>query len=244
VLESEIFATLNACVDAIEGAIGEHRGRGYSGIRETQYHLDLAADAVALEILGAAGFRVVSEESGVTGEGDWTVVIDPIDGSTNCDKGVPFFASSLAVLHRGQLHSSLVANLATGTRYQARKGHGATRDGAPIAPSGQTEISAAFVAFSGYPTQHFGWSQFRVLGAAALECCLVADGSLDLFTTANRSTLSAWDYLGGLLVAEEAGAVVAEWDDRELVIDTRDSRRPIFAATAELLTSVRSVGTI
>lgn len=242
--DTELFATLNTCVDGIADAIVAYRGQGYSGLRDTQYHLDLAADAVALKVLGDAGFRVVSEESGVTGESAWTVVVDPIDGSTNCDKGVPFFASSLAVLQNGELYAALVANLATGTRFQAVRGGGATRDGEPISPSGTTDLSHAIVAYSGYPTKYIGWSQFRVLGAASLECCLVADGSLDVFTTANKSTLRSWDYLGGLLVAHEAGAVTAEWDDLNLVIDSDEPRRPIFAASAELLSTIQEIGEI
>jgi len=80
-----------------------HRGRGLSGDRATQYHLDVVADDVARRVLGGAGFRVVSEESGVSGEGEFTVVVDPIDGSTNCDRGVPFYATSLAVVRDDEL---------------------------------------------------------------------------------------------------------------------------------------------
>ena len=50
------------------------------------------ADEIAVRTLAGAGFRVVSEESGVTGAGEYTVVVDPIDGSTNCDHGIPFTA--------------------------------------------------------------------------------------------------------------------------------------------------------
>jgi len=71
---------LRSCALEIGEAIKGHRGRGLSGQRATQYHLDLAADEVALRVLGGAGFRVISEESGVTGSGSMSVVIDPIDG--------------------------------------------------------------------------------------------------------------------------------------------------------------------
>jgi len=43
-------------------------------------------------------FRVMSEESGVTGHGEFTVVVDPIDGSTNCESRYSFYSTSLALM--------------------------------------------------------------------------------------------------------------------------------------------------
>src|SRR5665811_1183757 len=216
VTDDEILEILRLCSDGIRDAVQGHRGRGYSGQRETQYHLDVVADSVALSILLAANLRVVSEESGVSGDGNLTVVIDPIDGSTNCDRGIPFYATSLAVISEGELMAALVVNQATGTHYEAIRGSGATRDGQSIRPSGQRELSNSLVSFSGLPERHLGWGQVRALGAASLECCLVADGSLDLFTVAQHSVLSPWDYLGGLLIARESGAVVQDYRNEEL----------------------------
>ena len=92
------------------------------------------------------------------------------------------------------------------------------------------------MSFSGLPQRYLGWAQYRSLGAASLEICLVADGSLDAFSVAHKSTLNPWDYLGGLLIAREANVVAAELDDEELVTAERVRRRPVFAATNELLT--------
>jgi fructose-1,6-bisphosphatase/inositol monophosphatase family enzyme len=217
---------------------GEHDG--YSGVRSTQYHLDIAADEVALRVLHGAGFRVVSEESGVTGDGEYTVVLDPIDGSTNCDHGIPFYATSLAVLRNDELVASLVVNQATGAMYEAEKGSGARRNGEKIVPSGQVDPATSIVSFSGLPSRHLGWAQYRSLGAASLEICLVADGSLDMFSVAAHSGLHPWDYLGGLLVIEEAGAVSGEYDGEALVTSERVRRRPCFAATPQLLTFLQS----
>jgi fructose-1,6-bisphosphatase/inositol monophosphatase family enzyme len=242
VKDEQILPVLRECAAAISDAIEGHQRRGYSGVRETQYHLDLVADAAALKILRTAGFRVVSEESGVTGDGSLTVVVDPIDGSTNCDRGIPFFATSLAVIRNGELIASLVVNQATGTRFEAMRGAGARRDDVAIRASGLTEMDLALVSFSGLPSRHLGWAQVRALGAASLECCLVADGSLDIFAVAQRSTLSPWDYLGGLLVARESGAHVGEYRGDVLVTDERVGRRPIFAASEELLRSMLVAG--
>lgn len=230
--------TLRTCAVEIGAVVGEHRGRGLSGVRPTQYHLDLAADEVALRILTGARYRVVSEESGISGEGEVTIVVDPIDGSTNCDRGVPFFATSLAALRGGELVAGLVANLATGEIFEAQAGAGAWRDGQRIHARGTSEIAEAIVSFSGTPSRHLGWSQMRAMGAASLEICLVADGSLDAYAVAQRSTLHPWDYLAGLLILREAGGVAGDYRGDTLEITDAVGRRPVFAAGADLLSAL------
>lgn len=235
---------LRQCALEIRDAVTNERGRGYSGQRATQYHLDVAADAVALRVLTGAGFRVMSEESGVSGDGEYTVVVDPIDGSTNCDRGIPFYATSLAVVRGDEIVAGLVVNQATGTSFEAEKGAGATRDGLTIAPTGRVDVAQSIMAFSGLPARHMGWAQYRALGAASLEICLVADGSLDVYGVAQRSTLHPWDYLAGLLILREAGGVAGDYNGENL--DTTDpvARRPVFCASNELLRFMLSIGDI
>jgi len=239
-----LVTTLRTCAREIGDVVKFGRHDGFSGLRATQYHLDVAADEVALRVLRGAGFRVVSEESGVSGSGEFTVVVDPIDGSTNCDHGVPFFATSLAVLRGNELVAALVMNQATGTVYEAEKGSGAYRDGEAITSSGQSDFSRAIVSFSGLPARHLGWAQYRSLGAASLEICLVADGSIDVFSVADESTLNPWDYLGGLLLALEAGACAAEYDGEHLVTAEAVRRRPVVAATTDLLEFMKESRTL
>lgn len=239
-----LFLPLRECALEIGEAVLRHRGRGLSGDRATQYHLDVAADEVARRVLGAAGFRVVSEESGTTGSGALTVVVDPIDGSTNCDRGVPFYSTSIAVLRGNELIAGLVRNQATGCVFEGELGGGATRDGVPIHPSTQTEMAKAIVGSSGYPSHHLGWSQNRSLGAASLEICLVADGSLDVFGVAQGTGLHSWDYLAGLLIAREAGALATDYYDQELVTTSDELRHPVFAATSELMAFMLDTGVI
>jgi len=172
------------------------------------------------------------------------VVVDPIDGSTNCDRGVPFYSTSLAVLDDHELVAALVMNQATGTIFEAEKGSGARRDGVPVSPSGQTDITLAIVGSSGYPSHHLGWYQNRSLGAASLEICLVADGSLDVYGVAQHTGLNVWDYLAGLLIAREAGAFDADYRGEELVTTEDVLRHPVFAGSRELLTFMLDAGTI
>lgn len=243
-MTDSLLDPLRQCALEIRDAVSNQRGRGFSGQRPTQYHLDLAADEVALRVLMGAGFRVVSEESGVSGHGDYTVIVDPIDGSTNCDHGIPFYATSLAVMRGDEILAGLVMNQATGTSFEAEKGAGATRDGLGIAPTGQTEVGSAIMAFSGLPARHLGWAQYRALGAASLEICLVADGSLDVYGVAQRSSLNPWDYLAGLLILREAGGVAADYHGETLDTSGPVVRRPVFCGSPELLRFMLSAGVI
>src|SRR4029453_10705640 len=65
---------------------------GAVGSRGGQYLRDLVADAAALNVLGSAGVGILSEESGLDGgERELVVVVDPLDGSTNAARGIPWF---------------------------------------------------------------------------------------------------------------------------------------------------------
>jgi fructose-1,6-bisphosphatase/inositol monophosphatase family enzyme len=94
----------------------------------------------------------------------------------------------------------------------------------------------AVVALSGYSRRWLGWSQYRVFGAAALDLCAVAAGQVDAFIDCAPRSLAPWDYLGGVLICQEAGAVVTETFGRELLVREYEARRsPIAAATPTLL---------
>jgi myo-inositol-1(or 4)-monophosphatase len=101
-------------------------------------------------------------------------------------------------------------------------------------------LREAVVGISGIPKQRPKWGQFRALGAAALDICLVADGVIDAWIDFN--THGVWDYLASALICQEAGALIVEHQDRNLVVHEHSQRRtPIAAATSELLVSVRQV---
>jgi fructose-1,6-bisphosphatase/inositol monophosphatase family enzyme len=239
--ESRLLDVLGDAVVAVRAALDELEDWGPAGTRPGQYHLDVAADDAALPVLHGAGLAVLSEESGLTGDGPsgLLAVIDPVDGSTNAHRGVPFYSTSICVLDPEGPLVGLVVNQDIGTRYVATRGGGAERDGRPIKPSGCDALDQALVGVSGFPGRHPGWAQFRALGAASLECCAVAEGVLDAYLTVGRSTLYGWDYLAGLLICQEAGASAAEREGRGLIVRDDSSRRLIVAATAALAGQLR-----
>jgi myo-inositol-1(or 4)-monophosphatase len=234
--EARVLQVLYEAVYEVRNALDELDEWGPAGTRPGQYRLDLAADAAALRVLDGSGLTVLSEESGVTGDlsAPLLAVIDPIDGSTNAHRGIPFYATSICVVDPNGPLVGVVVNQATGTRYEAVRGGGSRRDDLAIGPSGCSELSSAIVGISGFPGHHPGWAQFRALGAAALEFCAVAEGTLDAYMVAGSSTLFGWDYLAGMLIGTEAGATTLERDNADLVVRDAGRRRPLVAATPAL----------
>lgn len=238
-----VMEVFDRAADAVADVLAVTQDWGPSGQRHSQYAFDVTADDACRAVLHAAGLAVLSEESGVTAPDGSVVdtdrpvvVVDPVDGSTNASRQVPWYATALCLVLDGSAQVALVANHATGHRWRAVAGEGATVNGVPIASSGCVEMRRAIVAMSGLPTHHYGWAQFRVLGASAPDMCLVADGTLDAWCDMNNGGHGVWDYAASTLICTEAGAVVGEVEGRELIhLDHTARRSPMVAASAELL---------
>jgi myo-inositol-1(or 4)-monophosphatase len=239
--DDSLLGVLHAAATAVTGALGSLADWGLAGTREDQYRSDLVADAAAIEVLDQAGLGVMSEESGPYRlDREIVVVIDPVDGSTNAARGIPWYATSLCATDAEGLRAAVVVNQASGVRFEAQRDGGARRDGKPIKPSTCEVLADSIIGFSGYPSRNFGWSQFRGLGAAALDLCAVAEGVLDGYAAVGGSQLGSWDYLGGMLICLEAGVAVAESAGRDLVtLRHADRRAPLAAATPALLEQLR-----
>ncbi|MEL6982434.1 MAG: inositol monophosphatase family protein [Actinomycetota bacterium] len=233
---------------------------GPSGQRVSQYRHDVVADDIIVGGLTRAGLAILSEESGIGGDAEVTVVVDPVDGSTNASRRVPWYAVSLCAVDADGPLAALVLNLATGDRYRAMRGRGARHDhsairvpvpegtgsssvssgGLPfeearsVVPRDCDRLDDAIIGFSGRPPTDGGWRQFRVLGAAALDLCAVADGTLDGYIDIDRAH-GVWDYLGALLVCREAGVTLVDSGGEDLVVLEHAARRgPVAGATAAL----------
>ena len=235
--------TLMSAAEAVSVVLGANTDWGASGVRDGQYAVDLDADAACLDVLYSAGYRVLSEESGITGPpGSLSapiVVVDPLDGSTNASRHVPWYASALCLVDDDGPAVGVVVNQATGERFSAVRGGGADRDGVPIHPSGATSLDSSILGMSGLPSHHYGWAQFRAMGASAPDICSVACGVTDAWCDMIDSGHGVWDYLASILILEEAGGASAEVFGRELcVLDPAARRSPVAAATPDLLNAV------
>lgn len=163
---------------------------------------------------------VLTEESGASVHGSpWRWVIDPLDGTTNFNCGLPHFNVAIGVEHQGVTVAGVVYAAALGEEFTAVKGGGAWLNGQPISPSQVTEMGRAVVA-TGFPydkdrnpdnnlrevsrvVPHV--RGLRRLGSAALDICYVAAGFLDGYW---EMGLHEWDVCAASLIAAEAGAHV------------------------------------
>jgi myo-inositol-1(or 4)-monophosphatase len=248
--DDSLLEVLHDAATAVRNVLDAVTDWGLAGTRDGQHHSDLAADEAVVGLLDRANLGVLSEESGPHAvDREIVVVLDPLDGSTNALHGIPWFATSLCAVDDDGLRAAVVVNQASGRRFDAVRGGGARLDGAPIKPSAAGHLRDSIVAINGFPAESLGWRQFRALGAAALDLCAVASGVVDAYVDCTAGTHGPWDYLGGMLVCQEAGAFVGEGAGADLVtLDWTARRMPVAAATEalleELLAARRAVGHI
>ncbi len=228
---------LREAATAVRVALDALEDWGLAGTRPGQYRSDLAADEVALEVLDRAGLGVLSEETGLHhADREIVVALDPIDGSTNASRRLPWYASSLCAVDGDGALAAYVVNQATGEEFEAVRGGGARTDHSAVHASATDSLSAAVVGLAGWPPRHGGWKQMRALGAAALDLCAVAAGRLDAYIDFSWGAHGPWDYLAGMLICQEAGACIVDAFGRELVCLEHECRRaPVAAATPALL---------
>ena len=134
------------------GSLGGLADWGLAGTRPGQYRTDLVADAAAVRVLAAAGLGIMSEESGLSpgaSERPLLAVLDPVDGSTNASRRIPWYATSICVLDEDGPLAALVVNQATGTRYEAVRGGGARVTASRFLPQASESLGRALIGFPG-----------------------------------------------------------------------------------------------
>ena len=246
VTDDDLLGTLREAAGAVRAALDALEDWGLAGTRPGQYRSDLAADEAAITVLDGAGLGILSEETGLHhADRDIVVALDPVDGSTNASRRLPWFASSLCAVDANGLRAAYVVNQATGEWFQAARGCGAVTSGGVAIHGSSTEtLGAAVVGLSGWPPRHGGWKQMRALGAAALDLCAVAAGRLDAYVDFSRNAHGPWDYLAGQLICQEAGVSVVDAFGRDLICLEHECRRtPIAAATPSLLAEIVALRT-
>ena len=156
---------------------------------------------------------VLGEEHGVTGTGPRQWVVDPIDGTKNFVRGVPVWATLIALQIDGRVDVGVVSAPALGRRWWASRGAGAFADGEPIRVSSVASLSDAHLSYSSLT----GWEkQGRLEGLLQLsrDCwrtrgfgdfwshMLVAEGAVD---ASFEPEVSLWDLAPLQVIVEEAG---------------------------------------
>jgi len=144
-------------------------------------------------------------------EHDFVWVVDPIDGTANFVNGLPLFAASIGVLHKGRpvvgaLWCSVSHALRAGV-YHAAAGNKLRFDGADVTPKVNPDVRRKLAGVPELTSQDAFW-ETRKTGSAALECALVAAG---LLQAARFASPNIWDVGGGLALVQAAGGVVRQY---------------------------------
>lgn len=225
-------------VEAQATAIAEEAGalisEGYrqptevrkKGVVDLVTDFDLRAEKHVVERLRAAypEHVIVAEEGAAerNAEGPcWYV--DPIDGTTSFAHGHPFFCVSIALYDGSEGLVGAVHAPALGVTWSAARGRGARRNRHPCHVSQVRSLHEALVA-TGFPydrhashennLREFGTFMRRAqgirrCGSAALDLCLVADGTYDGYW---EQKLSPWDMAAGAFIVHEAGGRLSRYD--------------------------------
>lgn len=233
---------------------GVETGRGEGG--DTAYVIDRAAEDAIFAEIEALGEPVtaVSEERGevqIAGGSERRIVIDPVDGSLNAKRGLPFACVSIAIASGSRMADVDVGWVAEldprisvgdeprpGRDWWALKGEGAFRDGEPLprlrpGPLEVLGIETArpeLVAAAAPAIERVDARRMRALGSVAMTLCLVAAGQLDGMLSLRP--IRSVDAAAAQLLVKEAGGAVAFPDADDLSLEMRS---PVLAARDEQL---------
>jgi len=178
---------------------------------------DKAVEVALRDVLAGErpGHAVLGEEDGVSGDPDspWRWIIDPIDGTANYLRGIPVWATLIALEHAGEMVVGVVSAPAMGHRWWASRGDGAFADGQPIRVSNVAAIEDAQLSSDGFDSweRHGGSDAFMALVRRCWRTrgfgdfwqhMLVAEGAVDIVL---EPAVSLWDLAAIQIIVEEAG---------------------------------------
>jgi myo-inositol-1(or 4)-monophosphatase len=227
--------------------------RRYLSILELKKQLDYEAQKAIRDSLTNAGYpiSVISEEGDYTiGDGGPFLVVDPVDGTTNLARGIPFACTSIALSDTSTLSGlkmGLVKDLYTGNGYKAERNRGAWYGEDLITTSEPKELSDSVVSMDiskGAPIDGLNnliknAGHLRQMGSAALSLCNTASGAIDAYVDL-RGKLRITDVAAGLLILEEAGGVykIYNAEDDNVEFNRSDTIQLIAASSPETLEKI------
>ena len=252
---------LQVCRDAVEDVRGvlvelptrDERepvvGDGEGGDETTA--IDAAAERVILERLkGIEGTTIVSEEVGILGDGPTRIVVDPIDGSLNAKRGIPFFSVSIAVAEGATMDDvffGYVYDFGSGEEWVAERGKGALLNGAvlgPIYPKEEIEILSFEATLTSSVAEKAAAMvglayRLRIMGSLALSLCHLSAGRVD--AVCSLKAARSVDIAAGQLLVRECGLAIDLFEDPPFdaaPLDLGTRSRVAAAATPELVAAL------
>jgi myo-inositol-1(or 4)-monophosphatase len=225
-------------------------GAGMGGDDTTRIDAEVERAVVARFDQAGGEFTLVSEELGVREGGSTWVVLDPIDGSINAKRGLPFFALSVAVAEggtMGDVRFGYVYDFGSDEEWTAERGAGARLNGVPLAgdpPKDRIELLSLEATRTDLIAQHVvpfvGVAhRLRILGSLALSLCHLADGRLD--AVCSLKPARSVDIAAAQLLVRERGYAIdlPETPPFEAApLDLEGRSRVVAAGTPELCAQV------
>jgi myo-inositol-1(or 4)-monophosphatase len=183
--------------------------------------IDRAAEEAIIARFRDTGATIVSEEVGRLEGGATTLVIDPIDGSLNAKRGIPFFSLSIAVAEGGSMGDvdfGFVHDFGSGEEWTARRGEGAWLNGQSLGgvrPKDEIEILSfeatltSLVAADAVKVAGLA-HRLRVMGSLALSLCHLAAGRVD--AVCSLKPARSVDIAAAQLLVRELGLAIELFD--------------------------------
>lgn len=195
---------------------------------------DLEAEQAIVQILSRAfpDFGFLTEEAAPTpanGPGRW--IIDPLDGTNNYIHGFPMFCVSIAAEWNGEVQVGVIYHPILKEMHVAVKGQGMTLNGTKMQVS-KTKLLGDALLTTGFTYHTDSWLRselhtieqlsaksraIRRPGSAALDLAYTARGVFDGFW---EQRLHAWDVAAGILMVQEAGGTVSDFDGNAVKLDS------------------------
>ena len=226
-------------------------------------YIDTLAENTIIEYLKESGFNLllISEEVGEQFIGNHeeaiknnrVLILDPIDGSNNSVRGIPYCSVSIAYAegtHMRDIVKSVIVNLNTKDFYWAEKGKGAFMNSQKIHVSELGTSDKPFFEINISPHNIkkkllflnpiiSKFHRIRILGSTALSLCQVASGSMEAFINLRKSNRLV-DTAAGFLILKEAGGIIFSLDGEEINKNLSiDIRFPFIACNARIESFLR-----
>jgi len=177
-------------------------------------------------------YTYITEESGKIDGDDNTIIIDPIDGTSNFIHGIPHVGIVIAKMSDNEITDGIIYNPILNEFFWSSKGKGAWCNDRRIRVSNRSNLTDCLIG-TGLPFGDRVYKNYlneideilkatagiRRLGAAALDLAYVASGKLDGFW---EKDLNLWDISSGILLVKEAGGRVSKINGEEWTVNSRD----------------------
>ena len=204
------------------------------GINDVVTDADKASETLMKSMLNAEfpemGF--LGEESGGAEIDDGFVwIVDPIDGTRNYARGIPFFSLVIGLAFKGEILMGITYDPLRDEMFYAERGGGSYLNAERVQVSNKEQLSTCLLGFDLSYTGVTGaqtldviggaWGKVaaaRLMGSSALGLAYIASGRYDIYI---HPQLSPWDQVAGILLIEEAGGEITDRYGNEITLDSK-----------------------